>query len=64
MLVLIKRSKTGDMTERCQVGGQKNQAFLLNISRLTGIPLIIQTFDILFSKQYIEAVIIRETNKK
>ena len=48
--------------QRRQVGGQNNEAFLFNISRHNGIPSILQIFEILFPKVYVEQVIIRETN--
>ena len=50
--------------QRCQVDRQNNEAFLFNISRHNGIPSILQTFEILFPKVYVEEVIIRETNKR
>ena len=50
--------------QRHQVGGQNNEAFLFNISRHNGIPSILQTFEILFPKVYVEEVLIRKTNKR
>ena len=50
--------------QHCQVGDQNNVVFLFNISRHNGIPSILQTFEILFPKVYVEEVIIREINKR
>ena len=50
--------------QRCQVGGQNNEAFLFNINRHNGIPSILQTFEIIFPTVYVEEVIVRETNER
>ena len=50
--------------QRRQTGGQNVPASLFNFGSHAGVPSILQTFEMLFPKEYIENVIIKETNKK
>ena len=46
-----------------QAGGQNMEASLFNFGSHIGVPSILQTFEMMFPKEYIEQVIIKQTNK-
>ncbi len=50
--------------QRRQAGGQNMEASLFNFGSHSGVPTILQTFEMMFPKEYIEQVIIKQTNKK
>lgn len=50
--------------QRRQAGGQNASASLFNFGGHAGVPSILQTFEILFPKGFLESVVIKETNKK
>ena len=65
MIVVIKSFTAGDVTGfvsivKLAVKTMKH----FNISRHNGIPSILQTFEMIFPKVYVEEVIIREINKR
>ena len=47
-----------------QVGGQNALASLFNFGGHSGVPSILQIFEILFPNEFLEQVVIGETNKK
>lgn len=50
--------------QRRQAGGRSNEASIFNFGGHTGVPSILQTFEIMFPKEFLENIIIKQTNKK
>lgn len=50
--------------QRRQAGGLNTEATLINFGGSSSIPSIIQLFEMLFPKEFIQVIIIKETNKK
>ena len=50
--------------QRRQAGGRNNEASVFNFGGHSGVPSILQTFEMMFPKSFVETVIVRETNRK